>query len=341
MKYRISAITIFLFSHFFAFTQINKDKAEIRLPEISEELISMRGEDQEYRKKLSKLVKKGKRNSKKFNENLEKIISIDRQNTARIREIVQQYGWPTFDLVGEQASNCAWLLVQHADRNPLVQMYCLPLLKEAVDQGQANPSNYAYLYDRVQIAKGEKQLYATQSTTNNGLSKGHFYPIADESNVQKRRDDMHVDLVGLANGSAKGQTIEAYAEALGFKYEVPTIEEAIQRDKAWEKAYLVNIKLAHQAIEVKDYSTAIDHYKKALECNGYTKTEDYVELARAISISKHDDMNSAFYYLIKAAIRGWDRINEFDTHEDFKNIKFAYPNNWIDLMNVVEELNGK
>lgn len=339
MENRILLLVFFCCTSFIIYGQNNTKEAIIKLPKISKEIIAMRNQDQKLRGKYVKLIKKDKTKSKKFKKISKKLIAIDRQNTARIREIVEQYGWPTYDLVGEKASNCAWLVVQHADLNPLVQMYCLPLLKEAVDRQQANPSNYAYLYDRVQIAKGEKQLYATQSTTNNGLSTGYFQPIEDEANVQKRRTEMKVSLLGLATGPAKNQTIEAYAEALGFKYEVPSKEEAIERDKAWAKNYQENIKMAHQAMQRKDYSAAVDYYYKALEANGHTQTEDYVELARALSISKHENSTSGFYYLIQAAVRGWEGINEFDTHEDFKNIKLANRENWVDLMSIVEELN--
>ena len=155
--------------------------------------------------------------------------------------------------------------------NPLVQAYCLPLLKEAVDKNQANPSKYAYLYDRVQVAKGEKQLYATQSTTNNGLKTGFFQPIEDESNVQNRRTEMGIS-----------KSIETYAQELGFKYEIRSEEEAIKRDKEWAKAYRENKELALQAMKTKDYSTAVKHYGIAMESNGYIQAEDYVELALSL-----------------------------------------------------------
>ena len=332
---------VFLLTYFIVYGQSEPKTPTIKLPEISKEIISMRDQDQKYRKKWGKLVRAGKTKSKKIKRISKELTTIDRNNTKRIREIVEQYGWPTYDLVGEKASKCAWLVVQHADRNPLVQMYCLPLLKDAVDRYQADPSNYAYLYDRVQIAKGEKQLYATQSTTNNGLVTGHFQPIEDESNVQRRREEMRVRLLGVGSASPTAETVEAYAEALGFEYEVPSKEEAIQRDKVWAKAYQENIEMAHQAMKSKDFSTAIDYYNKAIQSHGHIQTEDYVELARAISISKHENCSGAFYYLIKAAIRGWEGINEFDKHEDFKNIKLANPDNWLDLMTVVDELKLK
>jgi len=335
------SIIVFLITHFIVYGQNESKVTPIKLTEISKEIISMKDQDQEYRHKWGKLVREGKTNSKKFKKISKKLITIDSNNTNRIREIVERYGWPTYDLVGKKASKAAWLIVQHADRNPLVQMYCLPLLKDAVDRQQADPSNYAYLYDRVQIAKGEKQLYATQSTTNNGLVTGYFQPIEDESNVQKRREEMRVRLLGVGSASPTAETVEAYAEALGFEYKVPSEKEAIQRDKEWAKAYQENIEMAHQSMKSKDYSSAIDYYSKAIQSHGYVQTEDYVELARAISISKHENCSGAFYYLIKAAIRGWKGINEFDTHEDFKNIKLANTDNWLNLMIVVDELNLK
>ena len=328
MKTKLFLSTLFLFTSLLIFGQRKENPTPIQLPEISKELIKMRDQDQKYRRKWGGMIKKGKSNSKKFKKLTRKLAAIDRKNTKRIKEIVVQYGWPTYDLVGERGSHCAWVVTQHADMNPLVQAYCLPLLKEAVDKNQANPSNYAYLYDRVQVAKGEKQLYATQSTTNNGLKTGFFQPIEDESNVQNRRTEMGIS-----------KSIETYAQELGFKYEIPSEEEAIKRDKEWAKAYRENKELALQAMKKKDYSTAVKHYGIAMESNGYIQAEDYVELARAISISKHKASREGFYFLIKAAFKGFQGINEFDTHEDFKNIKLANPERWLELMAVVEELN--
>lgn len=51
------------------------------------------------------------RKSKEWNED------IDKQNTARMKEIIRQHGWPGRTLVGEEAAQGAWLLVQHADHD--------------------------------------------------------------------------------------------------------------------------------------------------------------------------------------------------------------------------------
>ncbi|GAA3517279.1 hypothetical protein GCM10023075_79700 [Streptosporangium album] len=47
--------------------------------------------------------------------------------------------------LGLSAAHAAWILAQHADQDPEFQRSCLPLLKAAVEAGQATPSEWAYL----------------------------------------------------------------------------------------------------------------------------------------------------------------------------------------------------
>ncbi len=49
-------------------------------------------------------------------EQITALMSIDRANTARMRQIITVHGWPGHAMVGEDGSNAAWLLVQHATR---------------------------------------------------------------------------------------------------------------------------------------------------------------------------------------------------------------------------------
>lgn len=87
------------------------------------------------------------------------VAPVDRDNTARLREIVGRHGWPGHRLVGEAGAHAAWLLVQHAP--PDMQEECLPLLQDAVARGDASPADLAYLMDRVLMHRGEPQIYGT------------------------------------------------------------------------------------------------------------------------------------------------------------------------------------
>lgn len=305
---------------------------KIELPKISKQIISMRDNDQDYRLKWMKLRDKGDYESKKYKKTLKKLIEIDRSNTARMKEIINQYGWPTFKKVGEGASNAAWLLVQHADRDPFFQELCLSLLKKELENNQINPSNYAYLYDRVQLAKGKKQLYATQSTIDYITKKGYFQPIEDESNVQFRREKMNIH-----------QHVEDYALSLNFHYKIPSKTEADEKAREYEMLYKTNIDKAKKAIEYGDYKYAAEFYYEVVKYDGYTKAEDYVEFARCISLAheKHHDLdwNGGAIYLLRAAFSGYQNVEEFDLNPDFKNLKEKDKDFWEnDLMTAIDKL---
>lgn len=90
------------------------------------------------------------------------VAAIDSLNTAWLKGIIAERGWPTASAVGEEGAHDAWLLVQHADRDPAFQREVLALMEAAVAEGEASGSDFAYLTDRVRVAAGEAQVYGTQ-----------------------------------------------------------------------------------------------------------------------------------------------------------------------------------
>ncbi|HPN81153.1 MAG TPA: hypothetical protein PK619_01820 [bacterium] len=114
-----------------------------------------------------------------------KAYLIDGRNIVKVKKIIKDFGWPTYDLVGRRASNAFWLLVQHADRDLAFQKKCLKLLEIAVRDNQAKPINLAYLTDRVRIAEGKKQMFGTQYRIKDG--KLVLKPVIDRKNLDKLR----------------------------------------------------------------------------------------------------------------------------------------------------------
>ncbi|HLA63912.1 MAG TPA: DUF6624 domain-containing protein, partial [Rhodothermales bacterium] len=80
--------------------------------------------------------------------------AIDSLNTEWLRAIVARRGWPTVSQVGADAAGGAWLLVQHADRDPAFQRAMLALMEPLAASGEVSRSNVAYLTDRVRVAAG-------------------------------------------------------------------------------------------------------------------------------------------------------------------------------------------
>lgn len=110
--------------------------------------------------------------------------SVDARNTARLKEIVTETGWPKVSEVGPDAARAAWLIAQHADQEPEFQELCLSCMRR-LSAGEVSVIDMAYLEDRVLVNTGRLQRYGTQFT-----GMGETYgpqPIEDEVNLDARR----------------------------------------------------------------------------------------------------------------------------------------------------------
>lgn len=155
---------------------------------ISEELLAMSQADQEMRTRAIK--DKGSWDD-----------TIDLRNTARLKEIVTKNGWPTIPIVGVEASQAAWLLVQHAYADPDFMKECLALMKQA-GEGDINPANAAFLEDRLLTMEDRPQIYGTQFRVVNGVTE--HLPMEDPEHVDERRAG-----VGLGTFAENKARIEA------------------------------------------------------------------------------------------------------------------------------------
>jgi len=157
-------------------------------PALRQELISMAARDQAIRQEMSRKYRPG--DALDPGETAA-ALAVDQANTARMKEIVAEYGWPGVTLVGDDGANAAWLLVQHADLDVPFQQRCLPLLAAAVAAGEAAPSHLAYLTDRVRVHTGQLQVYGTQLSIVGGELVPS--PIEDEAHVDERRARVGLD----------------------------------------------------------------------------------------------------------------------------------------------------
>jgi hypothetical protein len=114
-----------------------------------------------------------------------RVIAIDSANTAWLAAVVARHGWPGRRRVGQDGTDAAFLLVQHADRDTAFQVRTLPMLERAYRSGEASGHHVALLTDRVATARGEPQVYGTQADVRNGHPV--IKTIADSAGVDRRR----------------------------------------------------------------------------------------------------------------------------------------------------------
>jgi len=144
--------------------------------------------DQENREKLIDILEKDGKDSQVFKELNKKIKVIDSSNMVQVAKILDNRGWLGEDVIGKQGNVTLFLVVQHA--NLETQKKYLPMLKDAVKNGNAKPSFLAMLEDRVAMLDGKKQIYGSQVDTNKETGELYVHPIIDPDNVDKRRAEV-------------------------------------------------------------------------------------------------------------------------------------------------------
>lgn len=115
----------------------------------------------------------------------------DQARTDRLREIVEEHGWPGSDLVGDDGASAAWVIAQHSDLDPGFQQEALELMRPAVEAGLADPTELAYLEDRVGLSSGGEQVYGTQIACVDGVPQPA--PLADPETVDERRAEVGLE----------------------------------------------------------------------------------------------------------------------------------------------------
>ncbi|MFE7562537.1 DUF6624 domain-containing protein [Kitasatospora sp. NPDC057500] len=113
------------------------------------------------------------------------------QHADRLGEIMDAIGWPTVELVGEDAARAAWLIAQHADRQLDVQRRALRLMERAVADGAASPRDLAFLRDRTLVNEGRRQIYGTQIA---GVKDGSPvpWPCEEPERMDARRAEVGI-----------------------------------------------------------------------------------------------------------------------------------------------------
>ena len=122
---------------------------------IAEKIIELKNADFKLRARLIQNAQ----DSEGYNEEME---ALHNSNAKMLNEIIDRIGYPTSDKVGKEASEAAWLVVQHSIGQPSFMKKCVKLLEMAVKQHKADPINLAYLSDRIAVFEGKPQLYGTQ-----------------------------------------------------------------------------------------------------------------------------------------------------------------------------------
>lgn len=182
------------------------------------ELLTILDEDQKYRIQMNETQKKFGQDSKEMNDLWKITIQQDSINLLKVKKILDEKGWVGKDKVGAQANSALFLVIQHSDLE--TQKKYLPMMKDAVIKGNANPGSLALLIDRIEIREGRKQIYGSQIGTNPDNKTQYVLPLIDPDHVDERRKEVGL---GLMSDYVKNWNLIWDVEK--YKSELPELEK--------------------------------------------------------------------------------------------------------------------
>ena len=116
-----------------------------------------------------------------------KRMETDARTGRDVRAIFQEVGVPTRSTVGPEAARQFVIMVQH--QPPELRRAVLPKLRENVDRGEADPGDFAMMFDRAQVDDGKMQRYGANFACQPDGTLGPS-PIDDAEHVDVRRAEL-------------------------------------------------------------------------------------------------------------------------------------------------------
>lgn len=159
----------------------------------------------------------------------EEMKALHNRNAIALNAIINYIGYPTITKVGKEASEAAWLVIQHAIDQPQFMKRCVQLLQTAVHENEADPKSLAYLSDRIAVFEGKPQSYGTQFDwdENGDLSPNAFDNLLE---VNKRRK-----MLGLNTLEEQTELIRRNARNEN-QYAPKNFEERKREIEVWKKS---------------------------------------------------------------------------------------------------------
>ncbi len=199
----------------------NKEEYEKDLdPKLVTQLMFIHDEDQKYRGYIDSVEKAYGWKSDEMKALWKTINEKDSINLIAVTKIIDERGWLGPRIIGDEGNSTLFLVIQHADIE--TQKKYLPVMRKAVEKGDARGSSLALLEDRVALREGEMQIYGSQIGRN---KDGVFYvcPLEDPDHVDERRAK-----VGLP-------PLATYVAHWDMKWDVEEYKKMLPKIKKWDK----------------------------------------------------------------------------------------------------------
>lgn len=116
-------------------------------------------------------------------------------NEEKVKTILDKYGWPTKEMIGEQGNWTICNVIQHSENK--VRLQYLPLMRQAVNDKKLEPRFLVRAEDRIATERGDLQIYGGQMKYYTETKSFNLWPVYDPENIDKRRTAIGLDSIAI------------------------------------------------------------------------------------------------------------------------------------------------
>jgi tetratricopeptide (TPR) repeat protein len=110
------------------------------------------------------------------------------ENQKELVQLIETKGWPKKSIVGQRATDAAFLVIQHSDIEK--QTKYLPVIEKLCKENEASWENYALMFDRIQTSQRKPQKFGSQVHFDKIKNKYELFPLLDETKVDEWRSEV-------------------------------------------------------------------------------------------------------------------------------------------------------
>lgn len=163
------------------------------LPKLQAQLLEWMKSDQDVRKSLTVETMA---DPVKARHIMQRMHDVDELNYRRIKNVIEEFGFPTRKMVGGDGSGAAFLLVQHQTFHPQFQQFVLDIMAPLAKRGDVDQGQYALLLDRVLLEGQHKpQRYGTQFKLAD--KRLEMEPVEHIEHLDERRAELDMPPIAM------------------------------------------------------------------------------------------------------------------------------------------------
>lgn len=249
---------------------------------------------------------------RKIGGRVSKENAVKEEINSNLKMLINQYGWPSYNLVGRLYSDRAIALIIYQRKDLKFQKRAISAIGALAKKDQASKSKYAYLYDLVMIKEGKGQRYGTQ--LEGVIMKDACIlvpkPISDLAHIDTRRKN--IGLQETESEYVKRANKKACPHADNSSLNVDYIKKLLMmyyEDQAARKIYVDAFQHAEGYHSIDDKTGR--ELKALIHKYGWPSYENVGPVAdKAVVLFIHQDADLQFQQHALAVVRAFAEEGE-------------------------------